>query len=52
MGFLLTSLGDESGLPHLALIRMQGKRDHAEIDIARLVSGASRDVAARRGDAK
>lgn len=48
----LTSLGDESGLPHLALVRMQGKRDHAEIDVARLVAGASRDVTTHRGDAK
>lgn len=47
----LTSLGGQSGLPDLVLIRMQGKRTAAEIDLERLVAGASRDVSTR-GDVK
>ena len=41
---VLTSLGDPQGLPRLALIRMQGKHDDAELAVEALVTGARRDA--------
>jgi hypothetical protein len=44
----LTSLGDPQGLPHLALVRMQGKHDDAELKVEALVAEA-RDSPTDRG---
>jgi nucleoside phosphorylase len=46
---VFTSLGEPQGLPRLALIRMQGKHDDAELAIEALVKGASQD-GSTRGD--
>jgi hypothetical protein len=44
-----TALGDPQGLPRLALIRMQGEHDDAELAIEALLAGMLGDVSPTRG---
>jgi len=47
-----TALGDLQGVPRLALVRMQGEHDDAELAIEALVRGLLQNVSHSRGDTR
>jgi hypothetical protein len=48
----LTALGDSNGLPHLALVRMQGEHDDATVALEALLTRMLEDAPPSRGDAR